>query len=144
MMVLVIGDTHVYDRAFQIPRFIYEWIDRADEVWHTGDVSSEEFYEELKILCGNKLRISVGNCDSGSIVRENNREHFITIGDYKIWLHHGDHEDIPRYDLRAMVAKAKEKGVNTTIFGHWHQPISRELSGIWMINPGSVTDPKQF
>ena len=50
MKILILSDTHMYDRAYHLPRRIYEWIDKVDEVWHLGDFTSEEIYEELLIL----------------------------------------------------------------------------------------------
>ncbi|MEA3304350.1 MAG: metallophosphoesterase [Patescibacteria group bacterium] len=144
MLVLVLGDTHIYDRTYIFPKFLYKWIEKADQVWHTGDVTSEEFYDELKTVCGDKLKLVVGNGDSGSIVRENPIEYIWEMYGYRIWLHHGHEYDLPRYDLRAMVSKAKEKEADVCIFGHWHQPLSRKLSGVWLVNPGSTCDSKQF
>lgn len=41
-----------------------------------------------------------------------------------------------------LIRAAKENGCSVAIFGHTHVPMTKEEKGVWLINPGSMTWPR--
>ena len=43
-----------------------------------------------------------------------------------------------------MANEARKRKCNVALFGHWHQPLSRKIGGVWLISPGSTAEGRQF
>jgi len=134
--LLIIGDTHIPDRALEIPRQLLKIIESErpyDIVIHTGDYTSEEIYRWVKSL-GREVYAVEGNMDwLGLPISE-----VFKLGKCDFGVVHGD-QVYPRGNIRKLTLLARELGVKILISGHTHDPFIKEYQGIYHINPGSLT-----
>ena len=82
----------------------------------------------------------MGNNDWGLAL---DRELMIQIGKYRVMVTHGHHYSV-YYDLSALAQVAKDKGADVVMFGHTHVPAIERIDGITLVNPGSLTLPRQY
>jgi putative phosphoesterase len=133
----VISDTHIPDRAADIPKKILEDFKNADMIIHAGDFVDLSVFEKLKSLCSN-IKAVWGNMDPDEVRKKLPQKEIIAIGDSKIGLMHG--YGAPNKLIELLTAAFKEDGVNIIIFGHSHSCLNEEINGILFFNPGSATD----
>ena len=133
MKILVIGDTHgklnkVHD--------IMPKLTGLDLIIHTGD------YQRDGKLLQEMYHIPVvsvpGNCD-GSYGREDFEIVETEWGN--IFVTHG-HAQHVSYDLNRLMYAAIEQGCQAAVFGHTHCSLVDEVDGFHLINPGSLTQPR--
>ena len=137
MKILIVSDTHGYDGNF------YKLIKKTgtpDMLIHAGDVSGSEY--ELKAAVNCPVKMVSGNNDFGTRLRS--EEEFEVEG-LKFLLVHG-HRDGVYYGTDRLLYKAAERGADIVIYGHTHVPLVEydEELGIWAVNPGSLSLPRQF
>ena len=46
-------------------------------------------------------------------------------------------------DVYGVVDEARSRGCEIVMFGHTHKPMAEQRNGIWVINPGSLSYPRQ-
>lgn len=134
--LLIIGDTHIPDRAHVIPQRLLNTINEYkpyDIVVHTGDFTHEDVYKWVKSL-GYEVYAVEGNMDWLSLPASE----YFDLGDFKVGIIHGD-QVFPRGDVRKLTKIAKRLGVNVLISGHTHLPYITKHGNIHHINPGSLT-----
>ncbi|MGC9180974.1 YfcE family phosphodiesterase [Thermogladius sp.] len=137
MRILVIGDTHIPDRASRVPPVLLDLINRGswDTVVFTGDLTGREVLEWVK-----RLSVSVyvvrGNMDYLPLPKTAVFE----AGSFKMGVHHGDRV-YPRGDIRQLTEIAVRLGVSVLFSGHTHSPfVEVDSTGRYLhINPGSLT-----
>jgi hypothetical protein len=118
--IAVISDTH--DRY---PPSLPARLQRADEIWHLGDVCDPETLEEFAAL-GPPLLVVRGNCD----------------------LHEGWPEslELERGGLRFLLTHVPPgqvpPGLAAVLHGHTHVPRDELLAGVRWLNPGCITRPR--
>src|SRR5574344_1306109 len=117
MIIGLISDTHISNRASNIPEKVFEAFKNVDLILHAGDVIEESVIKELESLAP-----------------------VIAVGKTKIGLNHGDIR--PRGDTQQLYYLAKELDVNILITGHTHIPMAEEVNDVLLINPGSPTVPR--
>ncbi|MEM0469372.1 MAG: YfcE family phosphodiesterase [Desulfurococcaceae archaeon] len=136
--VLVIGDTHIPDRANDIPRALKEVIDSSmpwDAVVFTGDLTSESILKWIRSL-SNRVYVVRGNMDYLPLPKTA----IFEVEKCTIGVHHGD-GFYPRGDVVRLTKIAHSLGVSVLISGHTHADFvkvgstGKEL----LINPGSLT-----
>ena len=134
MKVLIVSDTHGRITNF---KECLKRVSPIDMLVHCGDVEGQE--EEIRRLVGCETHIVSGNNDYfTSLPRE---EEFL-MGKYKVFLTHG-HSYGVSLGMDRIVEEAKERGADTVIFGHIHRPVDKKKDGIRLLNPGSLTYPRQ-
>ncbi len=134
MKILIVSDTHGRITNFK------ECIKRVspiDMLIHCGDVEGQE--EEIRRLAGCETHIVSGNNDYFTSLP---REEEFSIGKYRAFLTHG-HSYGVSLGLDRIVEEAKERGADTVIFGHIHRPVDKKRDGVRILNPGSLTYPRQ-
>lgn len=133
--ILVVSDSH--GRNENISEAVRrEW--PLQGTIHLGD-----FECSLKMImkvCPGTLDIVAGNCDPFSKVP---REKIITIGRYKAFLAHGSGGYAVSSDRTRLAGAAAENGCQFAFFGHIHRPVDEVINGIRVINPGSISQPRQ-
>lgn len=131
MKILVIGDTH---GKLNKVRDIWPKLKDIDLIAHTGDHYSDAAILEEQL---HTPVVSVrGNCDGSGPERQ------IIDSEYgRILLTHG-HRDNVKYDLNMLKYRAMEAECRAVLFGHTHQSLVTESDGIWFVNPGSLTLPR--
>ena len=136
MRVLIISDSHGYDENFFK---ILEETGEPDFLIHCGDSHGHEDVYRRAVNC--RFMIVAGNNDFylGSKVRD---EEEFDIGPHHVFLTHG-HRYKVYYDNQKIVDAAKARGADIVMFGHTHRPVVTLQKGILMVNPGSLTYPRQ-
>jgi putative phosphoesterase len=130
---LALSDSH--GKLSAIQRALDRFGD-TEYIFHLGDYDSDAKYiaehSRAKVM---RVR---GNCDlmSGEpYFRE------IFICGQKIILTHG-HQLKVKYSVNRLLYYAQENEAKAILFGHTHMPYCEFEDGIWMVNPGSVAEPR--
>ena len=134
MKVLILSDTHGYNDT------MYEVIDREapfDMLIHCGGL--EGAYDELRTKVNCTLHVVAGNNDYDP---DMDRVRVFDIGKYKAVLTHG-HRYRLYSDLSPLFYLAVENHADFVFFGHTHVPMIKEAGPVTLINPGSLTYPRQ-
>ncbi|MCE5214430.1 MAG: metallophosphoesterase [Methanobacterium sp.] len=137
MLIGVISDTHIPERANKIPDTVFELFKEVDLILHAGDLVSVDVRKQLENLA--PTRCVQGNMDYyyGTNLPKND---IINVEGIKIGLNHG--EVYPRGDTQQLKYIAQELGVDVLITGHTHWAFMKELNDIVLLNPGSPTVPR--
>ncbi|MCR5654732.1 MAG: metallophosphoesterase [Lachnospiraceae bacterium] len=134
MRILVVSDTHGREENF------YKVLEKEkdiDMVLHCGDfVGGAERMEEK---CPVPFCAVTGNCDF-SFAYPSEKE-FVFEGK-KVWMTHG-HRFGVNYGLDSLYAEAVSFHYDVVLYGHTHRPLVRDVRGTLIINPGSLTQPRQ-
>ncbi|HVI39303.1 MAG TPA: metallophosphoesterase [Anaerovoracaceae bacterium] len=132
MRIFVISDTHgKIDKAVEI----YQTLQDIDLIVHLGDLwnDAKKMKDQLNVpLVGVK-----GNMD-GSFSRDG--YHILETDFGKIFLAHGHMESV-KQSLENLMYKAESLQCRAAFFGHTHIPLFREIEGLYLLNPGSLSLP---
>lgn len=133
MRILVVSDTHRKHDNLDIA------IERImpDRIYHLGDGEGCEDYIEAVADC--PLEIVRGNCDFGSDLPA---EVVMQVGRHVVMLTHGHYYNV-NYGTQMLVEVAKEKGADIVFYGHTHVPEVTYEEDMTIINPGSISYPRQ-
>lgn len=134
MRVLIVSDTHRLHKNLDIA---LEQAGKIDLLLHMGDVEGGEDY--IEAVAGCPVRIVAGNNDFFSQL---NREEEIQLGNHRIFMTHGNY-----YYVSVGMERIKEeglaRGVDIVMFGHTHRPYLDIGEKITVLNPGSLSYPRQ-
>jgi putative phosphoesterase len=135
LKLYVISDTHgQVDQAIEIYNQLCN-IGHIDHIIHLGDMERDG--RKISERTG-KTVISVrGNNEPSSSI-PGFRVLKTAYGD--ILLTHG-HLYKVKLGLQNLLYKAEELGCVAAFFGHTHRPLNKKISGIHLLNPGSLTFP---
>ncbi len=134
MRVLIVSDTHGRHENLEE---ILGREPRVDLMIHLGDVEGGEEYISELVEC--PLEIVAGNNDFFSDLE---REKELKIGQYKALITHG-HYYYVAMGIEDLRKEAQGRGMDMAMFGHTHRPFLDYSKGITMLNPGSVSYPRQ-
>jgi len=134
MRVLIVSDTHK-KHANLIT--IMEKERPFDRMIHLGDAEGYEDY--IAELAGCPLDIVAGNNDFFSDLP---REDEILLEGHKIMVTHGHNYGVSM-DLYGVSEEAAARGCEIVCFGHTHKPVVEKKNGVLVINPGSLSFPRQ-
>lgn len=137
MKIGVIADTHIPDRAKDIPQKVLEAFKQMDMVIHAGDLVDIKVIDELKKVCKN-VKAVCGNMDPDDIRKILPEKTIIKAGAFKIGVMHG--YGSPSNLIEILGGAFKQDKVDIIIFGHSHVPLSKKVGKIIFFNPGSATD----
>lgn len=135
MKIGVISDTHIPERALQLPPEVFNIFKGVELIIHAGDLVTLEALQELKKIA--PVKAVCGNMDSPEVCATLPKKEIITIGKFKIGVFHG--KGSPARILFQAKEAFNEK-VDVIIFGHSHAPLCEKKEGILFFNPGSPTD----
>ncbi|KAG6961839.1 hypothetical protein JG688_00008896 [Phytophthora aleatoria] len=135
-LVLVVGDSHIPNRASEIPEKFQKMLvpNKMQHVLCTGNVVTKEQFDELRNLAPN-VHVVAGDCGQEGVYPETK---VITIGQFRIGLCHG-HQIVPWGDQHSLAALQRKMNVDILVTGHTHVSHIRTEQGKWFINPGSIT-----
>ena len=137
MKILIVSDTHRRDANLKA---VIEKTAPFDMMIHLGDTegSEEHFREWVK---NEKCAIHVvrGNNDFFSM---SEREKEISIGKYRAFLTHGHMYGVS-LGPEGIEDEARSRKVNIVMYGHTHKPYLDEREGVTILNPGSLSFPRQ-
>ena len=134
MRILIVSDTHRMNRNYLE---LLERLHPLDMVIHCGDVEGSEY--TLKEAAPCPVMMIAGNND---FFCQLPRELNLNIGKYKVWVTHG-HNYFVYSGTQTIKEAARSRGVDIVCFGHTHQPVLEQDNDLIMINPGSISYPRQ-
>ena len=137
MRIGVISDTHIPDRAEEIPPEILEAFKKVDMIIHTGDFVGLEVLKKLRNVCSD-VHAVYGNMDPEEIRNVLPEKEIVKVGKFQIGIAHGYGHPNKLVDfLSKMFA---DDAVDAIVFGHSHVPMNEKKGKILFFNPGSPTD----
>ena len=137
MLIGLISDTHIPDRAKEIPKKVFDAFREVDLILHAGDLTSLKVIEDLEKVA--PVMAVQGNMDRAKGINLPTAK-VIEAEDLKIGIVHG--EVYPRADTQQLVYIAKELDVDILVTGHSHQPKIEQKDGVLLLNPGSPIVPR--
>ncbi|MBX9695659.1 MAG: metallophosphatase family protein [Cyanobacteria bacterium] len=134
MIVAVISDTHVPNRAKDLPEEAYELIDSSDMLIHAGDMLTKDFLARLE----KRLPVSAvrGNNDVDLQLPETLE---LTLDDVNVAV---IHDSGPSKGRRERM-QSRFPNARIVIYGHSHIPECSDEGGLLLLNPGSPTDRRR-
>ena len=126
MKILIVSDTHGRDENLE--KAVYRE-EPFDYLIHCGDVEGREIFIEALVDC--PCCIVSGNNDC-----------FSDLPRKKILVTHGHTYGVSG-GTDGIVEAARARGCEAVLFGHTHYPEIEMKEGILVINPGSLTFPRQ-
>lgn len=134
MRILIVSDTHGYhknlDRAL-------ENAGTVDMFIHLGDVEGGEEY--INAVVGCEKHIVRGNNDFFSDLP---KEEEFYIGVKKAFITHG-HNYCVSLDPKQVKEEGRSRNADIVMFGHTHRPYLDQDHDITVLNPGSLSFPRQ-
>ncbi len=134
MRILIVSDTHRHNDNYAR---VLERVGQVDMVIHCGDAEGSEYL--LQESAGCPLHIVMGNNDFFSDLP---RELELEIAGYRILVTHGHYYYVSS-GHGLLKEEAKKRGFDIVMYGHTHRPVIDESDGIIVLNPGSLTYPRQ-
>ena len=134
MKILVVSDTHGRDENFE-----QAVMQEApfDMLIHCGDVEGREIFIEALTEC--PCHIVSGNNDFFSDLP---REVMIQLEGHRILVTHGHYYGVSM-GLYGVLDEGKARECQVVLFGHTHRPVEETEEGILLLNPGSLSYPRQ-
>ena len=134
MKILIVSDTHRnQDNLIEV----LEKEKNLDLLIHCGDVEGAE--HEIEHYAGCDTVFVSGNNDFFSRLP---REAELQIEGYKVWVTHG-HNYYVSMNLETLKSEARHRGVDVVMFGHTHRPFLEITDDLVVLNPGSLSYPRQ-
>ena len=134
MKVLIISDTHGnhknLDRVLEQER-------PYGQVIHLGDIEGDEDY--LEAAAGCPVAAVRGNNDYFSPLPQ---EQVIEVAGKQAFITHGHYYYVAA-GIEHLAKEAKGRDVELVMFGHTHRPLIRQEQGLTILNPGSLSYPRQ-
>ena len=135
MKILVVSDTHGMDRRFYE---VYRKEKPVDMIIHCGDTQGSEEEMSRKVDCA--FAAVMGNNDFFSQLP---KDRVFDYGQKRFFVTHGHYYNVSSgYDR--IIDEAKSRGCDFALFGHTHRPYYEEVDGLHVINPGSLSYPRQY
>lgn len=135
MRILIVSDTH--GRESNLERVLEE-VGNISHLIHLGDVEGQEDYIEAIADC--PVHIVSGNNDFFSSLP---REEELWIGNYHILMTHGHYYGVSM-GTSVLKEEALARGFNVAMYGHTHRPEIEIKDDITILNPGSLSYPRQY
>lgn len=134
MKVLIVSDTHRRDNNLLK---VLDMVKPVDLLVHCGDTEGSEGLIADMADCPS--HIVAGNNDFWST---SPREKEFEIGKYKVWLTHG-HNYYVSMNYEMIKNEARSRYMDIVMCGHTHKPVIDISSDLTVINPGSLSYPRQ-
>lgn len=134
MKVLIVSDTHKSHRNLEK---IIEREQPFQMLIHLGDVEGGEDYIEAVVEC--EKHMIRGNNDFFSYLPA---EEEFWIGKKKVFITHG-HSYYVSMETEQIREEGAARNADIIMFGHTHRPYFEERDGITVLNPGSLSFPRQ-
>lgn len=136
MKILIVSDTHRRDRNLQQ---VIEEQKPLDMLIHLGDAEGSEHLIEEWVNEDCQLEMIMGNNDFFSDLEE---EIELDLGPHHILLTHGHYYNVS-LGVEGVYEEAVARGCDIVMFGHTHRPFLETWDGVTILNPGSLSYPRQ-
>ena len=134
MRILVISDSHGRNDDIE---GVLKQVGDIDMMIHCGDVERGDSY--IREIAGCPVVMVAGNND---YYLDLPNEEEIRLGDYKVLVTHG-HNYYVNSGVDYLREHALEMGYDVVMYGHTHKPSLHEEDGVTILNPGSISYPRQ-
>lgn len=135
MKILIVSDTHGQEHTLEEA---LKKTGSIDQLIHLGDVEGGE--ERIRGLLGKvPAAIVAGNNDFFCDLPD---ERMFTLEGYRIWMTHG-HRYFVHSGTLYLEREARKKGADIVMYGHTHKPVVQKAKGLLVLNPGSLSLPRQ-
>lgn len=133
MKVIVVSDTHRRnDNYFKVLQ-----LHQPDMIIHCGDIEGSEYALESAASC--PVKMVAGNNDFFSSLPN---ELDLTVEKYRVWVTHGNTYGVSM-GIDYLAQEAQARGFQVVCYGHTHKPSVIKERGIYLVNPGSLSYPRQ-
>ena len=136
MKILVVSDTHRKDENLKL---VLEQVCPVDMLIHLGDAEGSERFIPEWVNPHCFMAMVQGNNDFFSTLKP---ELEIEIGPHKVFLTHGHYYGVSM-GPEGLADEAKSRGCDIAMYGHTHSPFLEEIDGVTVLNPGSLSYPRQ-
>ncbi|MDP4178115.1 MAG: metallophosphoesterase [Bacillota bacterium] len=133
MLAAVVSDTHRY--KFAISKVINK-VKNADILIHLGDNIDDA--ASLSSEFSGKIISVRGNCDFSNKIESECTE---IIEGKTFFITHGHKYDV-KYSIDTILDKGKSINADIVLYGHTHISQIEYIDGIWIVNPGSPSLPR--
>lgn len=134
MRLLVISDTHGNHTNFDR---VWERVSGVDLLIHLGDVEQGEDYIRFSVDC--PAYFVRGNNDFFSDLP---REKELILEGWHLFFCHG-HAYYVSAGEDHLKREARGRGAEIVLYGHTHRPVIHREENLLLLNPGSLTYPRQ-
>ena len=134
MRILIVSDTH---RNITNLLQLIKKIGPLDMLVHCGDVEGSELIIDKVVDC--PVEMVQGNNDFFSNLP---KEKEFMIGRYRVWLTHG-HNYYISMNTEMIKQEARDREADIVMCGHTHKPMVDIGKDLTLINPGSISYPRQ-
>lgn len=134
MKILIVSDTHGYHGMFDKA---LSTENPVDMLLHTGDVEGGDDYMAAMADCD--VYMVRGNNDFFSDLPA---ERELLLCGRRLFMCHGHNYGVS-LGADNIYREGKSRGADIVLYGHTHYPHCEERDGIWLINPGSLSCPRQ-
>ena len=136
MKILVVSDTHRKDDNLKL---VLSEECPLDMLIHLGDAEGSEHFIPDWVNPECRMEMVLGNNDFFSRL---DREREIDIAGHKAFITHG-HDYGVSMGPEGLVDEAKSRGCDIAMYGHTHRPFLDVIDGVTVLNPGSLSYPRQ-
>lgn len=134
MKVLIVSDTHRHNENLRIA---LQKVGRIDMLIHCGDAEGTE--ELIRGMIDCPMCVVAGNNDFFTRLPA---DACFELEGKKIMITHGHYHHVS-VGVERLVQDALSRGVDIVIYGHTHRPMMEIRNGIVVLNPGSISYPRQ-
>lgn len=135
MKILIVSDTHGHEENLEI---VLEKTGPIDRLIHLGDVEGQEDYIAAAADC--PVHMVAGNNDFFSDLP---REEEFMLGKHHVLITHGHYYGVSMETDR-LKEEARARGADIVMYGHTHRPEIDEEENLTVLNPGSLSYPRQW
>ena len=132
MKILIVSDTHRKDDNL---KKVIEEQAPLDMLIHLGDAEGSEHMIEEWVNEGCRL----GNNDFFSALE---REIELELGPHRILLTHGHYYNVS-LGIEGLYQEAIDRDCDIAMYGHTHRPFLEQRGEVTILNPGSLSYPRQ-
>ena len=136
MKILVVSDTHRKDDNLKL---VLSEECPLDMLIHLGDAEGSEHFSPDWVNPECRMEMVLGNNDFFSRL---DREREIDIAGHKAFITHGHYYGVSM-GPEGLVDEAKSRGCDIAMYGHTHRPFLDVIDGVTVLNPGSLSYPRQ-
>ena len=136
MKILVVSDTHRKDDNLKL---VLSEECPLDMLIHLGDAEGSEHFIPDWVNPECRMEMVLGNNDFFSRL---DREREIDIAGHKAFITHGQYYGVSM-GPEGLVDEAKSRGCDIAMYGHTHRPFLDVIDGVTVLNPGSLSYPRQ-
>lgn len=134
--ILIVSDTHRRDENLKL---VIEEQKPFDMLIHLGDAEGSEQWIPEWAGEGCMMAMVLGNNDFFSRLES---ELELEIGAHRALLTHGHYYGVSM-GPEGLAEEARSRGCDIAMYGHTHRPFLDYIGGVTVLNPGSLSYPRQ-